>query len=220
MRDDAKARLRDRLAHIEADMAKSDPRFISKEVREVVEIGRDILAMMDTPEPERVDKDDEGRPYPCGAFVSDDSRWFCRLESDHAGDHEWVQRTPEPEQGEPVMYMRRNTLDEVRESLREGDSGLITDHMWLNPDDEDIAVRDIVPLYARPQQSDEVARMRKALEDIFPADDGFTEAFDDLVRHGLLVEVPSDDAYRDQWGDEDTMYVWAWSSLARKGETG
>jgi hypothetical protein len=66
---------------------------------------------------------------------------------------------------------------------------------------------------------DEVARMREALEDIFPADEGFMGAFDDLVRHGLLVPVPANEAYRDQWGDEDTMYVWAWSPLARKGET-
>lgn len=36
-----------------------------------------------------VEKDDEGRPYQCGAFVSGDSRWECVRESDHSGDHEW-----------------------------------------------------------------------------------------------------------------------------------
>ena len=40
----------------------------------------------------RVEKDDEGRPYQCGAFVADDSRWECRLESDHESDHEWMLR--------------------------------------------------------------------------------------------------------------------------------
>jgi hypothetical protein len=50
-----------------------------------------------TPEPVSVDKDDEGRPYPCGAFVWGDARWFCRLESDHAGAHEWAQRKSEPD---------------------------------------------------------------------------------------------------------------------------
>ena len=50
MSDDAKARLRARLAHIEADMAKSDPRFVSQKVREVVEIGRDALALLDKPD--------------------------------------------------------------------------------------------------------------------------------------------------------------------------
>lgn len=59
----------------------------------------DLLALLGHPEgqePERVEKDDEGRPYACGAFVADDRRWFCRLESDHGGDHEWVQYAPEP----------------------------------------------------------------------------------------------------------------------------
>jgi hypothetical protein len=48
-------------------------------------------ALTDRTSREGVEKDDEGRPYPCGAFVSGDSRWFCRLESDHVGEHEWVQ---------------------------------------------------------------------------------------------------------------------------------
>lgn len=35
-------------------------------------------------------KDDEGRPYQCGAFVANDSRWECLLESDHEGEHQWM----------------------------------------------------------------------------------------------------------------------------------
>lgn len=53
-----------------------------------------------THSPEAVEKDGEGRPYPCGAFVSGDSRWFCRLESDHEGDHEFVLRLASPEEPE------------------------------------------------------------------------------------------------------------------------
>ena len=55
----------------------------------------------------------------------------------------------------------------------------------------------------------EVERLREALETLFPVAEGFTEAFDDLERMGLIVEVPADDAFREEW-DVDTMYVWAW----------
>jgi hypothetical protein len=61
-------------------------------------------------EPEEVQKDDEGRPYPCGAFVSNDSRWFCRLASDHDGDHEWVQ----PFAGKPAYT---STGERIRDAL-------------------------------------------------------------------------------------------------------
>ena len=56
----------------------------------------------------------------------------------------------------------------------------------------------------------EVARLRLALEELFPVSEGFTEAFDDLERMGLIVEVPADERFREEW-DADTMYVWAWS---------
>jgi hypothetical protein len=69
-------------------------------------------------EPEEVQKDDEGRPYPCGAFISDDSRWFCRLASDHDGDHEWVQ----PFAGKPAYTSAGELItaaEPEREALRE-----------------------------------------------------------------------------------------------------
>lgn len=54
----------------------------------------------------------------------------------------------------------------------------------------------------------------KALEHICPASEGFTEAFDYLHEHGLLVEVPADEAFREEWGVETPMYVWRWSRAA------
>lgn len=36
------------------------------------------------------------------------------------------------------------------------------------------------------------------------------EAFDWLRARGLLVEVPADEAFRAEWGDVATMYVWRW----------
>lgn len=53
-----------------------------------------------------------------------------------------------------------------------------------------------------------------ALEHICPASEGFTEAFDYLHEHGLLVEVPADEAFREEWGVETPMYVWRWSRAA------
>ena len=75
----------------------------------------------------------------------------------------------------------------------------------------------VARLIARaPDLVTEIQRLRTALEALFPAEEGFTEAFDDLVSFGLLVEVPADDAYREEW-DAETMYVWAWSELAGGG---
>ena len=65
---------------------------------------------------------------------------------------------------------------------------------------------------------EEVAKLRAALERLFPVDEGYTEAFDDLEAMGLLVEVPADEAFREEW-DADTMYVWAWSALASRPGT-
>ena len=59
----------------------------------------------------------------------------------------------------------------------------------------------------------EVERLRAAMVKLFPAEEGFTEAMDDLIDMGLLVEVPADQQFRDEWGG-DTMYAWAWSKLA------
>lgn len=63
---------------------------------------------------------------------------------------------------------------------------------------------------------EENERLRKALEE---TNDGFGEDFDYFVKVGLLVEVPSNEAFRDEWGDDaDTMWVWAWHPLAREEE--
>lgn len=59
----------------------------------------------------------------------------------------------------------------------------------------------------------EVERLRAALESLFPVDEGYTEAFDELLERGLLTAVPSDQAFRDEWGDIDLMYVWTWRAL-------
>lgn len=68
----------------------------------------------------------------------------------------------------------------------------------------------------------EIERLRAFLMRICPVEEGFTEHFDDLIDAGLLVEVPSDERYRELWGEnEETMWVWAWSPLAqhRGGKT-
>ena len=54
-------------------------------------------------EPEPVEKDNEGRPYQCGAFVCGDARWECVLESDHAGEHEWRIQHHAESVGEPEI---------------------------------------------------------------------------------------------------------------------
>jgi len=56
-------------------------------------------------------------------------------------------------------------------------------------------------------------RLRKAMELLFPVSEGFGEEFDTLKELGLIVMVPADEVYREEWGD-DTMYVWAWHPLA------
>ena len=58
-------------------------------------------------------------------------------------------------------------------------------------------------------------RYREALMRLFPVEEGFTEAFDDLIALGLLVEVPADEVFRAEW-DANTMYAWAWSEIARR----
>ena len=64
----------------------------------------------------------------------------------------------------------------------------------------------------------EIQRLHKAIETMCPARDGFGEWFDELIDLGVLVEVPSDAAYREEWGDQDTMYVYAWHPLAARKE--
>ena len=63
-------------------------------------------------------------------------------------------------------------------------------------------------------------KLREAFEELFPVEEGFTEAFDTLERLGMLVEVPADEVFKEEWGDDaDTMYVWAWSALASRPGT-
>ena len=64
-----------------------------------------------------------------------------------------------------------------------------------------------------PAVPDEVRALRAAMEELFPPEEGYTEAFDTLVEKGLLVEVPASDEFREEW-ESDTMYVWAWTLAA------
>ena len=41
-----------RLAQVEAEMAKSDPRYVSEAVREIVTLGRAVLALVYKPDPQ------------------------------------------------------------------------------------------------------------------------------------------------------------------------
>jgi hypothetical protein len=72
------------------------------------------------------------------------------------------------------------------------------------------------PLVRRIEElKSEVKRLREGMEKLFPVEDGYTEQMDVLIEAGLLVPVPSDDAFREEWGqDETSMYVWAWHPLA------
>jgi hypothetical protein len=56
------------------------------------------------PETEWVEDD---RPYPCGAFRSEDMTMVCALESDHDGDHQWVRdrhHRPEAQPEGPIGF--------------------------------------------------------------------------------------------------------------------
>ena len=57
----------------------------------------------------------------------------------------------------------------------------------------------------------ELAAHREFFVDCVLGYDGCTEHHDDAVRLGLLVEVLSDEAFREEWGeDEKVMCVPAW----------
>ena len=91
----------------------------------------------------------------------------------------------------------------------------------IAPSDSDFRLADRILSILRPpravESETEVERLREALEKLFPVAEGFTEAFDDLERMGLIVEVPADEAFRDEW-DADTMYVWAWRLRSQRKE--
>lgn len=118
-----------------------------------------------TPE---VEKDDEGRPYQCGAFVSGDSRWECLLESDHRSDHEWrIRATPE---GEPDAW-RMELKNDAGEWEYAGMTTLETSaREWPRMDASRCRV---VPLYAHPERPP-VAREREVFDAGFRA--GLREA--------------------------------------------
>ncbi len=83
------------------------PLTSTQEVEEICdELADRILAALNRSAP-RVEKDDEGRPYQCGAFVAGDSRWECCLESDHASDHEWRLRADPSASVEPDVIRVR-----------------------------------------------------------------------------------------------------------------
>lgn len=88
-----------------------------------------------------VEKDDEGRPYQCGAFVASDSRWECRLESDHAGDHEWQLRGEQTREDDPLCNTCR------------GRNALVANGIWCHHPECD----------RRPRREDVVRTIERAL---------------------------------------------------------
>jgi len=68
------------------------------------------------------------------------------------------------------------------------------------------------------EKDSEIARLRNALEQLFPSVEGFCEAMDALVDLGILVPVKSDERFRAEWGDEvNVMHVWAWHACRYEG---
>jgi hypothetical protein len=75
--------------------------------------------------------------------------------------------------------------------------------------------RDWFPPSMMDEANEKVERLREGMEKLFPVEDGYTEQMDVLIEAGLLVPVPSDEAYKEEYGEEcTTMYVWAWHPLA------
>lgn len=69
-----------------------------------------------------------------------------------------------------------------------------------------------VPLFTYPTEPD--TRLRGAIEEITQlawagCDIDGGDFHDIMVKHGLFVEVPADQAFKDEW-DSDTMFVLAW----------
>ena len=61
----------------------------------------------------------------------------------------------------------------------------------------------------------EIAALREAFEElaerVFDASLDSCDVQEIMQKHKLLVEVPSDEAFREEWGDDaDTMLVVAW----------
>lgn len=64
----------------------------------------------------------------------------------------------------------------------------------------------------------EIERLRRAVVLMCPARDGFNEHFEALRSLGIIVKIPSDAAFREEWGDEPFMYVFAWDERASRKE--
>lgn len=43
---------------------------------------------------------------------------------------------------------------------------------------------------------------------------------DEMVQRGLMVKVPGDEAFCEEWGDDAEMFVLAWSELAPESGKG
>lgn len=99
----------------------------------------------------------------------------------------WVARWPSVDPGDGRAYFLVFRIGKPKE-----DQSVVIRHA-----DDDAALLE------------ELATLRGVLESEFPAEEGFGEAFDALVEAGLLVEVPADEEYRDQW-ESETMWVWRW----------
>ena len=65
----------------------------------------------------------------------------------------------------------------------------------------------------------EIKRLRTFIESEHPPVYGYGESFDLLKQMGIVVEVPSDDVFREEWGEDALcMWVFAWHPLARENE--
>lgn len=92
------------------------------------------------------------------------------------------------------------------------------------PSSGDRVVADRILSIVEQEERAEVTKLREALRWCAEAawEGSSIEGYDfqDMMeREGLMVEVPADEAFREEW-DSDTMYVLAWSDLARSAPTG
>jgi hypothetical protein len=86
-------------------------------------------------------------------------------------------------------------------------------HAWWYGKPSAVVLRDAEQDAALIRERDE---LRAALEATCPADEGFTEAFDDLFARGLIVEVEPTPEFLSEWGEGQIAYQWRW----RAGEAG
>lgn len=73
--------------------------------------------------------------------------------------------------------------------------------------------------FALEEQQKKVKSYQQAFEKLFSVEQGYGEAQDMLEELGLLVSVPADKEFKEEWGeDAQTMYVWEWSPSALNKE--